>query len=47
MATIALSGGFRLILFPAGTQDEDWLVFQPGIYESPFVIAGGKVETDA
>jgi hypothetical protein len=44
--TIALSGGFRLVLFPGGSCGEDWRIFQPGIYESHFVIAGGRVETD-
>ncbi len=43
-ATIVLSGGFRLVLFPAGTRGEDWRIFQPGILESHFVISGGKVE---
>lgn len=43
-ATIVLSGGFRLVLFPAGTRGEDWRIFQPGIDESHFVISGGRVE---
>ncbi len=43
-ATIVLSGGFRLVLFPAGTRGEDWRIFQPGILGSHFVISGGKVE---
>ena len=43
-AIIVLSGGFRLVLFPAGTRGEDWRIFQPGIDESHFVISGGRVE---
>jgi hypothetical protein len=44
-ATIALSGGFRLILFPAGTEGEDWRVFHPKSDEPHFVITGGRIET--
>jgi hypothetical protein len=44
-ATIALSGGFRLILFPAGTEGEDWRIFRPGYDEPHFVITGGTIET--
>ncbi len=42
-ATITLSGGFRLVIFPAGTRGEDWRIFCPETNEPHFVIAGGKV----
>jgi hypothetical protein len=43
-ATIQLSGGYRLVLFPAGARGEDWRLFRPGTDEPHFVIAGGRVE---
>jgi len=43
-AAITLSGGFRLVLFPAGTQGEDWRLFRPGIDEPHFVVRGGAVD---
>lgn len=43
--TIALSGGYRLILFPWGCQDEDWRFFKPssGQDQPHFVVSGGKI----
>ncbi|MFL5735150.1 MAG: hypothetical protein ACJ78Q_18495 [Chloroflexia bacterium] len=41
-ATIHLSGGYRLILFPSGTKGEDWRVFQPGSDEPHFVVEAGS-----
>ncbi len=46
-ATISLSGGFRLVLFPAGGRGEDWRIFCPGIDEPHFVVAGRRIETGA
>ncbi len=43
-ASIRLSGGYKLVLFPAGTRGEDWRVFRPDTYESHFVVAGGRIE---
>jgi hypothetical protein len=43
-ATIRLSGGYRLVLFPAGIRGEDWRLFRPGTDEPHFVVAGGRVE---
>lgn len=43
-AVLSLSGGYRLVLFPAGSAGEDWRIFQPGNDESHFVISGGTVE---
>jgi hypothetical protein len=43
-ATITLSGGYRLVLFPAGTRGEDWRIFRPRVEEPHFVIARGKIE---
>ncbi len=40
---IVLSGGYRLVLFPAGTRGEDWRIFRPEADEPHFVIAGGKI----
>lgn len=45
-ATIELSGGYRLLLFPAGARGEDWRLFRPTIDEPHFVIAGGKIEPE-
>jgi hypothetical protein len=46
-AEIDLSGGYRLILFPAGSTGEDWRLFRPGDRDSPhFVVAGGRIEED-
>ena len=43
-ASIALSGGLTLVLFPHGSLSEDWRLLQ---YRGPhFVISGGREETD-
>jgi len=42
---ILLSGGYRLVLFPAGLRGEDWRFFRPGTEEPHFVIAGGRINT--
>jgi hypothetical protein len=42
-ATICLSGGYELIIFPAGLVGEDWRIFRPGTDEPHFVISGGQV----
>jgi hypothetical protein len=41
---IQLSGGFRLILFPAGSHAEDWRVFPTRPDQRHLVISGGKVQ---
>lgn len=41
---LSLSGGYRLVLFPAGSRGEDWRFFIPGSREPHFVISGGRVE---
>lgn len=43
-ATLDLSGGYRLVLFPAGTRAENWRLFRPGADQPHFVVAGGRVE---
>jgi hypothetical protein len=45
-ATIALSGGYRLVLFPTGTKSEDWRLFRPETKEPRLVIAGGRIGED-
>ncbi len=48
-ATIALSGGYRLILFPAGSQGENWRIFRPRETrgsEPHFVVSGGRIEAE-
>jgi hypothetical protein len=45
-AELRMSGGHRLVLFPAGTRGEDWRVFRPKRDDPHFVISGGKAETD-
>jgi hypothetical protein len=42
--TLFLSGGYRLVIFPAGSQGEDWRLFPPGTEGNHFVISGGKIE---
>ena len=39
-ATIDLSGGYRLTLFPAGTASKAWRIFRPGDDDSHFVVEG-------
>lgn len=43
-AAIMLSGGYRLVLFTAGTRGEDWRIFSPKTSEPHFVIVGGRIE---
>jgi len=45
-ATIQLSGGYRLVIFPAGTRGEDWRIFRPKLDEPHFVVSGGRIEPD-
>lgn len=42
--TLFLSGGYRLVIFPAGSQGEDWRLFGTAIEGDHFVISGGKIE---
>ncbi len=43
-ATIVLSGGYRLVLFPSGSTGEDWRLFEPQSEGPHFVVGGGKIE---
>jgi hypothetical protein len=45
-AAIQFSGGYQLVLFPAGTRGEDWRLFRPGIDEPHFVVVGGGIEQE-
>lgn len=45
-ASIGFSGGYKLVLFPAGSQSEDWRILRPKTGEAHFVIRGGVVEED-
>ncbi len=45
-AVITLSGGYRLILFPAGSAGEDWRIFRPATNEPHFVVTGGRIAED-
>ncbi len=45
-ATIILSGGYKIVLFPDGSREEDWRIFRPRIDEPHFVICGGEIEDD-
>jgi len=42
-ATFILSGGFRLVLFPEGSEGEDWRLFEPRTDASHLVIEGGRI----
>ncbi|MBN1588017.1 MAG: hypothetical protein JW888_00715 [Pirellulales bacterium] len=46
-AVMQLSGTYRLVLFPAGTQGEDWRLFRPASEKRHFVVRGGRVEEEA
>lgn len=43
---INLTGGYRLVLFPAGSRGEDWRFFIPKNKKSHFVISGGRIDED-
>lgn len=43
-ATVTLSGGYRLSIFPSGGVGEDWRLFRPSA-PSHFVVRGGRIET--
>ena len=43
-ATLRLSGGYNLVLFPAASQGEDWRLLPPEANGKHFVISGGRVE---
>jgi|SRR5688572_19030939 len=42
--TLLLSGGYRLVIFPAGSQGEDWRLLGPDSKVHHLVISGGKIE---
>lgn len=42
--TLALSGGYKLMVFPSGSTGEDWRFFRPGSGESHLVVSGGAIE---
>jgi hypothetical protein len=42
-AVLALSGGYRIVIFPAGSTGEDWRLFRRSS-RPHFVIAGGRIE---
>jgi len=43
-ATICLSGGYRLVLFPASSRNEHWRLLQGATNEKHFVVSGSQVE---
>jgi hypothetical protein len=43
-ATIFLSGGYRILLFPSSSKGEDWRLFQGGSNEKHFVVSGSRFE---
>ena len=45
-ATITLSGGFRFVLFPAGSVGEEWRIFRTGPSSSHFVVRSGPAIND-
>lgn len=42
-AVIGLSGGYRVVLFPAGGRGEDWRLFDTRKRTPHFVVEGGKI----
>jgi hypothetical protein len=42
--SIALSTGYRIAIFPAGSRAEDWRIFCPESDALHFVVVGGKIE---
>ncbi|HET9906022.1 MAG TPA: hypothetical protein VFQ23_05265 [Anaerolineales bacterium] len=45
-ATIYLSGGYRLRIFPSSSTVEHWRLFQPATEEKHFVVEGSEVEAE-
>jgi hypothetical protein len=43
-ATLSLSHGYALVLFPAATADEDWRLLSARTDGPHFVISGGRIE---
>ncbi len=43
-ATLSLLHGYALVLFPAGSEGEDWCLFRPRTSDPLFVVNGGRVE---
>ena len=44
-ATIVLSGGYRLVIFPSGSIGEDWRLLRAGFPgQEHFVVSGGKAD---
>jgi hypothetical protein len=41
---ISLSGGYRLVIFPAGSTGEDWRLLKPHSEQEHFVVSGGMIE---
>jgi hypothetical protein len=41
-AAIELSGGYKLLLFPAGTRGEWWRIFRPGDSDHPHFVVDGE-----
>jgi len=43
-ATLSLSGGYRLVIFPSGSADgEDWRLLEPPSERPHFVVGGGRI----
>jgi hypothetical protein len=40
---ITLSGGYRLLVFPAGSKGESWRIFEPDKDSPHFVVEGNEV----
>lgn len=40
---ISLSGGYRLVVFPGGSKNEAWRIFEPDKGSPHFVVEGNKV----
>ncbi len=46
-AVLEFENGYKLRLFPAGTESEDWRIFVPGDLDSHFLISGGKFQVQS
>ena|SRR5688572_28183492 len=46
-ATLSLSGGYRLVIFPSGSAGEDWRLLKPHTGQRHLVVSGGAVEESA
>ncbi len=43
-ATISLTGGYRIVIFPNGSSLEDWRFFKPSSETDQLIVCGGQIQ---